>query len=34
MKIPLDVTNAETDEVIIPANRKITKTLPQIVAGL
>ena len=26
-KIPLDVTNAETDEVIIPANRKITKTL-------
>ncbi|MDR2862525.1 MAG: DNA-directed RNA polymerase subunit beta [Puniceicoccales bacterium] len=26
-KIPLDVSNAETDEVIIPANRKITKTL-------
>ena len=26
-KIPLDVTNSETDEVIIPANRKITKTL-------
>jgi len=26
-KIPLDVYNAETGEVIIPANRKITKTL-------
>jgi len=26
-KIPLDVTNSETGEVIIPANRKITKTL-------
>jgi DNA-directed RNA polymerase subunit beta len=26
-KIPLDVTNAETGEIIIPANRKITKTL-------
>ncbi len=26
-KIPLDVLNAETKEVIIPANRKITKTL-------
>lgn len=26
-KIPLDVTNGETGEVIIPANRKITKTL-------
>lgn len=26
-KIPLDVKNRETDEVIIPANRKITKTL-------
>ncbi len=26
-KIPLDVMNIETDEVIIPANRKITKTL-------
>lgn len=26
-KIPLDVLNGETDEVIIPANRKITKTL-------
>jgi DNA-directed RNA polymerase subunit beta len=26
-KIPLDVLNSETDEVIIPANRKITKTL-------
>ncbi|MBU1692542.1 MAG: DNA-directed RNA polymerase subunit beta [Verrucomicrobia bacterium] len=26
-KIPLDVVNMETSEVIIPANRKITKTL-------
>ncbi|MBK9137571.1 MAG: DNA-directed RNA polymerase subunit beta [Verrucomicrobia bacterium] len=26
-KIPLDVANAETGEIIIPANRKITKTL-------
>jgi DNA-directed RNA polymerase subunit beta len=26
-KIPLDVMNAETGEIIIPANRKITKTL-------
>ena len=26
-KIPLDVKNGETDEIIIPANRKITKTL-------
>jgi DNA-directed RNA polymerase subunit beta len=26
-KIPLDVVNGETGEVIIPANRKITKTL-------
>ncbi len=26
-KIPLDVVNAETGEVVIPANRKITKTL-------
>jgi DNA-directed RNA polymerase subunit beta len=26
-KIPLDVLNADTSEVIIPANRKITKTL-------
>jgi DNA-directed RNA polymerase subunit beta len=26
-KIPLDVINSETKEVIIPANRKITKTL-------
>lgn len=26
-KIPLDVKNSETGEVIIPANRKITKTL-------
>lgn len=26
-KIPLDVRNSETGEVIIPANRKITKTL-------
>lgn len=26
-KIPLDVVNADTGEIIIPANRKITKTL-------
>ncbi|MDR2668162.1 MAG: DNA-directed RNA polymerase subunit beta [Puniceicoccales bacterium] len=26
-KIPLDIKNIETDEIIIPANRKITKTL-------
>ena len=26
-KIPLDVKNGDTDEVVIPANRKITKTL-------
>ena len=26
-KIPLDVKNSETGEAIIPANRKITKTL-------
>ena len=26
-KIPLDVKNGDTDEIIIPANRKITKTL-------
>ena len=26
-KIPLDVKNGDTDEVMIPANRKITKTL-------
>ena len=26
-KIPLDVTNGDTQEIIIPANRKITKTL-------
>ena len=26
-KIPLDVTNSDTEDVIIPANRKITKTL-------
>ena len=26
-KIPLDVRNTESDEIIIPANRKITKTL-------
>jgi DNA-directed RNA polymerase subunit beta len=25
-KIPLDITNSETGEIIIPANRKITKT--------
>ena len=26
-KIPLDVVNGQTNEIIIPANRKITKTL-------
>ncbi len=26
-KIPLNVTNSETEDIIIPANRKITKTL-------
>ena len=26
-KIPLDVVNAQSGEIIIPANRKITKTL-------
>ncbi len=26
-KIPLDITNGETGEILIPANRKITKTL-------
>ncbi len=26
-KIPLDVVNSETGEIIIPANRKITKDL-------
>ena len=26
-KIPLDVVNEQTGEIIIPANRKITKTL-------
>jgi len=26
-KIPLNVTNSETGDIIIPANRKITKTL-------
>ena len=26
-KIPLNVTNSETGDVIIPSNRKITKTL-------
>ena len=33
-KIPLDVVNAETGEIIIPANRKITKTLPRKLAGV
>jgi DNA-directed RNA polymerase subunit beta len=32
-KIPLDVVNAETGEVIIAANRKITKTLLRKMAG-
>jgi DNA-directed RNA polymerase subunit beta len=34
-KIPLDVVNSETGEIIIPANRKITKTLlRKLAAGL
>jgi DNA-directed RNA polymerase subunit beta len=33
-KIPLDVLNSETHEVIIPANRKITKTLLRRLAGV
>src|SRR2546423_5536763 len=37
-KIPLDVVNSETGEIIIPANRKITKTLlrklPQVYDGI
>src|SRR5437879_6638057 len=33
-KIPLDVVNSETGEIIIPANRKITKTLLRKLAQL
>lgn len=33
-KIPLDVVNAETGEIIIPANRKITKTLLRKMAAM
>jgi DNA-directed RNA polymerase subunit beta len=33
-KIPLDVVNAETGEIIIPANRKITKTLLRKMASM
>ena len=33
-KIPLDVVNAKTGEIIIPANRKITKTLLRKLAGV
>ncbi len=33
-KIPLDVRNIETGEVIIPANRKITKTLLRRIAAI
>jgi DNA-directed RNA polymerase subunit beta len=33
-KIPLDVVNAETGEIIIPANRKITKTLLRKLASM
>src|ERR1700675_1207020 len=33
-KIPLDVVSAETGEIIIPANRKITKTLLRKLAGV
>ena len=32
-KIPLDIANGETGEVIIPANRKITKTLLRRIAA-
>ncbi len=33
-KIPLDVVNSETGKIIIPANKKITKTLLQELAAL
>ncbi|MDR1435762.1 MAG: DNA-directed RNA polymerase subunit beta' [Puniceicoccales bacterium] len=33
-KIPLDITNGETGEIIIPANRKITKTLLRKLASI
>ncbi|HUF62127.1 MAG TPA: DNA-directed RNA polymerase subunit beta [Verrucomicrobiales bacterium] len=33
-KIPLDVVNAQTGEIIIPANRKVTKTLLRKLAGV
>src|SRR4026208_2459877 len=33
-KIPLDVVNSETGEIIIPANRKITKTRLRKLAGV
>src|SRR5438034_8025737 len=33
-KIPLDVVNSETGEIIIPANRKITKPLLRKLAGV
>ncbi|MBK1790345.1 DNA-directed RNA polymerase subunit beta [Persicirhabdus sediminis] len=33
-KIPLDVVNAQTGEIIIPANRKITKTLLRKLAAI
>ncbi len=33
-KIPLDVVNAESGEIIIPANRKITKTLLRKLAAM
>ncbi len=33
-KIPLDIVNAETGEIIVPANRKITKTLLHKLAGV
>ncbi|MDR1366458.1 MAG: DNA-directed RNA polymerase subunit beta [Puniceicoccales bacterium] len=32
-KIPLDISNGETGEIIIPANRKITKTLLRRIAA-
>lgn len=33
-KIPLDVVNGKTGEIVIPANRKITKTLLRKLAGV
>ncbi|MDR2576664.1 MAG: DNA-directed RNA polymerase subunit beta [Puniceicoccales bacterium] len=33
-KIPLDITNGDTGEILIPANRKITKTLLRKIASV